>query len=250
MFKISVNADDFGSSSLVNRAVVECMSSGLVTNATIMANMPGFVEACDLAHDHGFEDRIGVHLNLSEGMPLTDAIKRNHTFCTEDGCFAYHRQGILFSRADRECVAKEIGAQVATCRRNGLTGAHIDSHRHIHTNFALFRLFEPLLEDLGVRRVRLSANMHDIHPLRKLYKYGFNKYLSFRGFQTSRYFGDVASFRQTHLKAHDNVGTCEIMVHPGYSAEGELVDTIGGRETLMFLREIVKEYRIIPFHAL
>jgi predicted glycoside hydrolase/deacetylase ChbG (UPF0249 family) len=70
-----INADDFGLSTSVNRAVVASLQASLCSSTTIMANQPAFLEACQLAHDHRLFDRVGVHLVLTEGSPLTEAIK-------------------------------------------------------------------------------------------------------------------------------------------------------------------------------
>lgn len=47
---IIVNADDFGCSKVINQAIMTCLDRGLISSTTIMANMPGFHEACELAN--------------------------------------------------------------------------------------------------------------------------------------------------------------------------------------------------------
>ena len=49
MRRLIVNADDFGFTSGVNRAIVEAHTRGVVTSATLMANGPAFAEAAQLA---------------------------------------------------------------------------------------------------------------------------------------------------------------------------------------------------------
>jgi hypothetical protein len=41
-----VNADDFGMSAEINRDMVEVFYTGAISSATLITNMPGFVEAC------------------------------------------------------------------------------------------------------------------------------------------------------------------------------------------------------------
>ena len=48
MRRLIVNADDFGFTSGVNRAIVEAHSRGVVTSSTLMANGPAFAEAAHL----------------------------------------------------------------------------------------------------------------------------------------------------------------------------------------------------------
>ncbi len=244
--QMSVNADDFGRSDTVNRAIVECMASGLATNTTAMANMPGFDEACELAQQHKFAHRVGVHLNLSEGVPLTNGIKRNRRFCDADGRFSYQRKGVLFSSVDRECVAREAKAQIARCRQHGLAATHADSHRHVHTNLALFRLLEPALKGFNVRRVRTSANLHRVDPLRGAYKLGFTKYLSWKGFAVTDHFGDLSAFLALSPAEAHTPGTYEIMIHPGYSETGELIDAINGYHTRSMLERLAHDFAFTP----
>lgn len=40
--KLIINADDFGISNDVNRAILQSFQEGLISSATIMTNMPGF----------------------------------------------------------------------------------------------------------------------------------------------------------------------------------------------------------------
>lgn len=49
---LTVNADDFGLIGGVNRAVIEAHARGILTSATVMANMPAFDEAVRLAKEH------------------------------------------------------------------------------------------------------------------------------------------------------------------------------------------------------
>jgi hypothetical protein len=48
-----------------HQAILVSFDLGLTTSATIMANMPEFADACAAISTHKFQDRIGVHLNLT-----------------------------------------------------------------------------------------------------------------------------------------------------------------------------------------
>ena len=61
--KIIINADDFGLNSAVNEAVLASAESGILSSATVMANMPGFFEATRGALSYP-RLGVGVHLNL------------------------------------------------------------------------------------------------------------------------------------------------------------------------------------------
>ena len=65
-----VNGDDFGYSTSINHATIEAFNHDKINSATIMANMPGFEEAVELAHANKVADKIGAHLVLTEGTLL------------------------------------------------------------------------------------------------------------------------------------------------------------------------------------
>ena len=101
-----INADDLGRSVSVNDAVFEAMSRGLVTGATIMANMPGFDDAVSRAFERGMQNRLGVHLVLTEGCALTGTIRACPRFCGADGAFSLTRARRVWrlSSAERGAV--------------------------------------------------------------------------------------------------------------------------------------------------
>ena len=75
--QVIVTADDFGLDPEVNEAIVNGVAAGFVSNVSLLVNFPSFGEACELARQHGFADRLGLHFNLTEGRPLTDAMRRS-----------------------------------------------------------------------------------------------------------------------------------------------------------------------------
>jgi len=72
MKKVIVNADDFGLTQGVNEGIVKAYQEGILTSATLMANMPGFDQAVELAGTHP-ELGVGLHLNILRGHPLSPA---------------------------------------------------------------------------------------------------------------------------------------------------------------------------------
>src|ERR1700742_389850 len=91
-----INADDFGLSSVVNRAILASMEEGLVTSTSMMANMPGFDHAIGLARVHAkLAGRIGIHLNLTQGRPLSEPILDCPQFCDASGEFVYRREPLF-----------------------------------------------------------------------------------------------------------------------------------------------------------
>ena len=80
-------ADDFGFDIARNDAILDCFENNQISTTTIMANMPGFEDGVKRVFENGLQNRVGLHLNFTQGMPLTDDIKRFPVFCNVDGTF-------------------------------------------------------------------------------------------------------------------------------------------------------------------
>ena len=81
-----INADDFGYSKSVNKAITDCFKQNLINRTTIMVNMPYTEEAVLLAKENGFSDCVGLHINLTEGKALSEECAKSE-LCDENGYF-------------------------------------------------------------------------------------------------------------------------------------------------------------------
>jgi len=155
--RLIVNADDFGLTAGVNRAIIEGHTRGVVTSATLMANMPAFDEAVRLAKDHPSLG-VGLHFNITQGRPIAEA-SRVGSLVDDHGEFwgtgAALLGRALAGRLNTEEVIVELRAQIEKVLNAGLRLTHIDSHKHSH---ALPRICEAIIatiEDYGINAVRL-----------------------------------------------------------------------------------------------
>ncbi|MCA6775451.1 ChbG/HpnK family deacetylase [Enterococcus mundtii] len=73
MKKVIINADDFGYSSGVNSGIIKSFQDGILSSTTLMANMPGCLEAIQLTKENPGLG-IGGHLVLTCGKSLTDTL--------------------------------------------------------------------------------------------------------------------------------------------------------------------------------
>lgn len=234
--RLIVNADGFGISNIINRAILESIESGLVTSTSIMANMPGFEDAIMLLREHGaLNSRVGVHLNVTTGYPLSPAIGDCPRFCNDNGRFIYDRKRWFFrlSHTEKRAVYAEMKAQIERVFDAGIIPTHLDSHHHLHTWWGVAPLVCRLAREYGIGRIRLTRNIGRPPTLAKrIYKKLFNKWrLGNRNdFHNTDYFGDIEDVN-TFSRPHRLHGkTMEIMVHPLFNEEGELVD--GDRQNL------------------
>lgn len=222
---VIVNADDFGISSRCNEAAVACFEEGLISSATIMANMPGFEEASTLAHQYKLTSNVGIHMNLTEGQPLSGPIRKIAKFCNPDGDFSSAcSRWRFFSPYEKSALATEIRAQVELCRTYGLPLTHADSHHHIHTIMPVFSVLGPLLKQLGIHNIRIAGNLGAISPAKKGLSRVFNYWARRSGFHTTKYFGDIFSFIALLKKQAVFSSSIDIMLHPTLDENGTLTD--------------------------
>ena len=155
MRRLIVNADDFGFTSGVNRAIVEAHSHGIVTSSTLMANGPAFTEAVKLVKRN---PRLGVgcHVVLIDGEPLLDREKipsLTHSRRFRDSLKSFAARA-LSRRIDEEEIFAEVAAQIRKLQASAISVSHVDTHKHTH----LFpRILRPVLRaarECGVRAVR------------------------------------------------------------------------------------------------
>lgn len=230
MIRTIVNADDFGISLQVNEAISECFEKRIITNTTLMVNMPYAAQAVELAKEKEFSERVGLHLNLTAGKPLTDKIKKYPIFCDENGKFnaKFHLSTatrIHIGKGESEAVREEAEAQIRKYLEFGLPEKHLDSHHHVHTDLSVMKETAPLLAKYGFRSVRISRNMYQKTSwFNAAYKRYYNKKIKKTELITTDYFGSFKDFEDYYDKLSEN-SLVEIMLHPMYSSEGVLMDT-------------------------
>lgn len=158
MRRLIVNADDFGFTSGVNRAIFEAHTGGIVTSSTLMANGPAFLEAAELAKNTP-RLSVGCHVVLIDGEPVLEAEQlRSLTTRTpaarfRDGLKTFAARAIT-GRIDADEIKAEATAQIRKIQSVGIAVLHFDTHKHTH----LFpKILRPLLRaaaDCGVRALR------------------------------------------------------------------------------------------------
>lgn len=238
-----VNADDFGLSESVNRAICEGFSRGVIQRTTLLVNMPYTEQAVELARENGFEGCVGLHINLVEGRPLTQECRDNRVLCDENGEFTgtFHysiKKRFILDKATTEAIAKETEAQIRRFIELGLPLRHADSHRYIHTYYSAAKVIIPLLVKYGFDSVRISRNMtgSDSSLPFRIYKKLFNGYLVKHGLAASDLFGSTDDYMRFIEKNPILDGDVELMTHPDI-AEGEFVDLTDGK-TVPFLTKV------------
>jgi len=155
--RLIINADDFGLTPGINRAIIELHQAGVLTSATLMATGPAFDDAVALALANPTLG-VGCHLVLVDGMPLSHAESiptllggDGKTFRASAMDFA---QAALRGTIRPEDIARETLAQIQKLQRAGIDVTHIDSHKHTHLFPAVASTVFHIANRCGVPSIR------------------------------------------------------------------------------------------------
>lgn len=154
--KFILNADDFGSSKALNRAVLEAYDSGLLKSVSLIPNGDFFEEAVDNILPKCPDIGVGIHLNLISGKSLCSDVdkltgsdmKFSNNFFTLFAKLYNPKEKDILSQIERE-FRRQIEKVLAKTKVS-----HIDSHAHIHSIPVIFDMVCRLAKEYGISEVR------------------------------------------------------------------------------------------------
>ncbi len=245
MIRAIINADDFGLCAGVNEGILKAHREGILTSATIMANMPGFEQAAGMARSTPSLG-VGVHLNLLRGRPVLPP-DRVPSLLGPNGLlpgsvYVFLRRLAAGRIAAAEAEA-ELRAQVERVLAAGIVPDHLDSEKHLHTTPPVFRIAVKLAREYGIRGIRtvrefcVSPNLAQTGKSwamslscalmrRRLRDGGIITPDRFYGVCRS---GRMSAPRLAAILSRLGEGLAEIMLHPGYvTPELRALETITG----------------------
>jgi hopanoid biosynthesis associated protein HpnK len=239
--RLILNADDFGLTHGINRAIAELHSAGALTSATLMANGEAFEDAVRIAHAQPTLG-IGCHVVLTDGVPVSPP-ETIPTLMGPDGR-SFRRSltdffaAVMFGRVSEEDVAREAFAQIIRIQQQGIMLTHVDTHKHTHI---LPRVARPLLavaERAGIRAIRnpfeprWSSRLGNSPFLRRVQLRALGQlqslFVSLPQIRSGRIrttsgtvgISATGSLNATTLRAILDIlpaGTWELVCHPGYN---------------------------------
>ena len=159
MRRLIINADDFGLTSGVNRAIIEAHERGIVTSATLMAKGAKFQEAVEMA-SRTPQLSVGCHVLLVDASPVLETHQISTLVTSNSGAPKFRDSILNFAalalagRLEESQIEAEITAQIRKLQMAGIHVSHLDSHKHTHMFPIVFRPMLRAAQHCGIRAVR------------------------------------------------------------------------------------------------
>ena len=160
MRRLIINADDFGLTAGVNRAILEAHNRGIVTSTTLMANSQAFEDA--VARARAQRCSVGCHVVLLDGVPLLspECVPSLLAPSTGNGRREFRESLNEFvvasfrHKLNPEEIEAEATAQIDRIQAAGIKLSHFDTHKHAHMFPAVLRPLLRAARSRGVAAVR------------------------------------------------------------------------------------------------
>lgn len=156
-----VNADDYGLTVGVSRAILAAHRRGVITSTSVLALTPAFDASAALLAGAPMLGT-GAHLAVvGEDPPLLGAAEIPTLV---DGRGRLHLSWRQFlpraaaRRIDPEDVRREFGAQLDRIADAGITADHLDTHQNLHLWPSVRQVVMDLGEERGIRVIRVTRS--------------------------------------------------------------------------------------------
>jgi len=187
--RVILHADDFGMNAAVNDGILRAFASGLLTSTSLLANAPYAADALrswrDLANRQaagllpstparqalGDSQRpfdLGVHLNLTQGRPLTGS-RYPRELLDDRGRFSAQER--LFwrllarGRRFRGAIHNELECQVQALLEHGVQPGHLNGHHYVEMMPTVAEVLPKLLDKFKIEVVRVAVERSFVQSL-------------------------------------------------------------------------------------
>jgi predicted glycoside hydrolase/deacetylase ChbG (UPF0249 family) len=238
--RLIVNADDYGLTEGVNRAVRELAAAGALTSATLMAGAGAAQSAAIDSHSSPGLG-VGCHVVLLDGEPV--AAQHSVSSLLKPGTQAFYPtlgeflRALFLGKIQQAHIAVETAAQLKRLLDLGIQPTHVDTHKHTHMFPQVLGGVLSAAAKAGVRAIRNpmepawavtatrgapALRKLEVTALRVSYGNAFLEKASHTGFATTdgaigvAATGSLEAQSLRALLAAMPEGTWELVCHPGY----------------------------------
>jgi chitin disaccharide deacetylase len=180
---VALHADDFGMNGAVNAGIAGGFRRGLLTGTSLLVNGPAAESAAEIwsnlererqlgslpsnaarlrlrEPDRPFD--LGLHLNLTQGKPLTDGYPNELRNADGTFCGVWRLASVSFRSGTRhrKAIGREIGEQLARGRDLGLTFVRVDGHQYVEMLPMVADVLGEQLSHHGIKHVRTASEPH------------------------------------------------------------------------------------------
>ena len=124
-----INADDFGISPSVNKAVIDLINKKKISSATLMPNAKYYDEAAKWSKENCKE--IGLHITLVNGgtTELIKSMTKGNSLEDKNG-YLFEDKFYFMKNFKFKELRKEIDSQFKKLIDDGIEFSHVDTHRY------------------------------------------------------------------------------------------------------------------------
>lgn len=160
--RLIVNADDFGLTDGINRAVRDLHQRGALTSTTLMAAAQRFDQAVEISKQQKLLG-VGCHIVLVDGTPVANptavptlldpACQRGGEpqFRATLGEFV---RDLYLGRIDSAHIVREAMAQILRLQQAGVAVTHVDTHKHTHMFPRVLKSIMRAAQACNIRTIR------------------------------------------------------------------------------------------------
>jgi predicted glycoside hydrolase/deacetylase ChbG (UPF0249 family) len=202
--KIIINADDFGMSSVVNKAIYSSAKDGYLTSSTILVVAEEIDEAIEMTKELP-QISFGIHLALTDDFVSLSSGKK------------FNEQNWKFNRLNIfqiPKIIKEFSLQIEKLRGYGVEISHIDTHHHIHRFPLVLWAVIAVAKKYKIKKIRTQVLLSNPKKANRVYRAVHNFILKSFHFKLVESYSDFPNFSE---KIESDLGeqVVEVMCHPG-----------------------------------
>jgi predicted glycoside hydrolase/deacetylase ChbG (UPF0249 family) len=234
-----INADDFGYCPKRDQAIIELYQKKSISSTSLLVNGMNVYQACLQAKFYHLP--MGIHLNLTEGQPITNDFNRIQSLINSDGLM--HGKIGLRKEFDKgniqlEHVEYEIRMQLNRYQQlmNNQIPRHIDGHQHIHIHPMIVECVARIAQEFGIKYIRIPNDRMMIDLEENLFykeiinqtKFAMKIFDKYSLIYSDYFFGmNIMGEKFTleniekclkEIKKEENL-LIELMCHPGYPSD-------------------------------